>query len=234
MNDQPRDRQTSEASSTGAPRTSPLELDAWQQRLLPIMVRVLVGLTLFFFAASLGQLAFLQYHIQKQPESALAAWLNDTQRKENSGAAQSAETEIAARLESDVIARRYQMAATLLMGQLWIRYLGFVTGMILAIIGAVFILGKLREPTSEVQAESSGLSVAIKTASPGIILVVVGSGLMLATILTKQESWVTDAAVYMPGRTTSGQLEQNDVSRTLKNLQGFSKGSAADGSVKQE
>lgn len=164
----------------------------WQERLLPLMVRVVIGLALFFFLVSLLQLAYLQWHLQDEPPNILTTLDGEAVDASDAG--------LAAWLESDLITRRYRMTSALMMAQLWIRYLGFVTGMIMAFIGAVFILGKLREPPSEVKAESAAVRVSIATASPGILLAVVGSALMLATILTKQESEVRDAAIYLPGR----------------------------------
>ena len=38
---------------------------AWQRRLLPLMVRMVVGLALFFFAATLGQLVYLHLELSK-------------------------------------------------------------------------------------------------------------------------------------------------------------------------
>ena len=40
---------------------------AWQRRLLPVMVRMLAGLTIFFFLASFVQLFYLHSRIEKAP-----------------------------------------------------------------------------------------------------------------------------------------------------------------------
>ena len=37
-------------------------VSTWQVRLLPLMARMLIGLTVFFFLASFGQLFYLQRH----------------------------------------------------------------------------------------------------------------------------------------------------------------------------
>src|SRR4051812_14321466 len=44
----------------------------WQVRLLPLMSRMIVGLTIFFFAASLGQLIYLDRTIERVPAVDLA------------------------------------------------------------------------------------------------------------------------------------------------------------------
>lgn len=194
---------------------------AWQERLLPFMVRVVAGLILFFFIASLLQIGYLHWHLQDEPPNVLT-----TVDSERSGAI---EVSVAAWLESDLIQRRYRMTSTLMMAQLWIRYLGFVTGMIMAVIGAVFILGKLREAPSEMTAESAALRISIATASPGILLAVVGSALMLATIVTKQESWVMDAAIYMPGRSSTAVRSGTGMDERLREYQDGIAGAAEGG-----
>lgn len=182
----------------------------WQERLLPLMVRVVIGMALFFFLVSLVQLAYLQWHLQNEPPNILTTL--------GSEAIDAPDVSLAAWLESDLITRRYRMTSALMMAQLWIRYLGFVTGMIMAFIGAVFILGKLREAPSTLKAESAAVRVSIATASPGLLLAVVGSALMLATVLTKQESWVMDAAIYMPGRPATAARSGTEMGERLEEI----------------
>jgi hypothetical protein len=52
-------------------------------------------------------------------------------------------------LETNIVERRYHQANVSLMSRVWTRYLGFVTGMVLAMVGSIFILGKLREMESQ-------------------------------------------------------------------------------------
>jgi drug/metabolite transporter (DMT)-like permease len=83
------------------------------------------------------------------------------------------------------------------MSSIWIKYLGFVTGMILAFIGAVFILGKLQESNSIVSGKMEAAEVSIKSSSLGIILVVLGTSLMSITLVMRHNVNVTDAAIYL-------------------------------------
>ncbi|NIN68296.1 MAG: hypothetical protein GTO63_27030, partial [Anaerolineae bacterium] len=43
----------------------------WQERLLPLMSHMVVGLTLFFFVASFAQLAYLHWSISRSPQMEL-------------------------------------------------------------------------------------------------------------------------------------------------------------------
>lgn len=184
--------------------------EAWQRRLLPLLVRILVGLTIFFFVITLGQLVYLHRHLQNEPAGALDSFEALT------ASGQIAELDASVVLETDIIRRRYRMASTLMMAQVWIRYMGFVTGMIMAIIGSAFVLAKFREPPAEFSAEGSVAKVSIMTASPGILLALFGSILMLATILTKQETSVRDVATYVAGPARSENRSGEEIGDSIR------------------
>ena len=175
------------------------EQAAWQERLLPFMTIMIAGLTLFFFVASFAQLAYLHWNILQgtrvdvrqsldimsnealtTPEQVLAA-----------GQLQSYTT-----LELYTLERRYHQANVLLMSRVWINYLGFVTGMILALVGATFIIGKLREPASKAGGEFGPAKFSFEGASPGMFLAALGVALMITTIVTHHDITVVDKSVY--------------------------------------
>ncbi len=172
----------------------------WQERLLPIMGGLLVGLTLFFFAATLVQMAYLHWSILQYP----AVNVGPSPGNDLVANAITFEDKLAARrieilagMESYVVQRRYHQASVALMAGLWIRYLGFITGMILALVGASFVLGKLREPATEITGQATGVDISLKSASPGIILVVLGTVLMFTTIVKQDVYQVQDAPMYI-------------------------------------
>ena len=91
------------------------------------------------------------------------------------------------------------------MSGVWVRYMGFITGMILAMVGAVFILGKLQETASDVGVKFQGNEANIKTTSPGLILCFMGAILMAITVIMQQKHNVIDTALYFnnsPSQTT--------------------------------
>ena len=167
----------------------------------------MLTLTLFFFAATLFQLYELNLKIQDAPELENTELLQQT---ESNATLMETQWRTLVVLESHVLQQRYHQANVLLMARIWIRYLGFVTGMMLALIGAVFILGKLREPTTTLTL--SGVSpdpnlpgnfkAQLLTQSPGIVLVTLGTVLMLLTILVHHPIQVNDAPVYTSVTTT--------------------------------
>lgn len=72
---------------------------------------------------------------------------------------------ILALLEADALHRRYHQANATMLARVWTRQLGFLTGMILALVGAAFVLGRLQETTSTVGIETKVAKASIACAS---------------------------------------------------------------------
>lgn len=178
------------------------DLMRWQVRLLPLMKWMVVGLASFFFITSLAQLVYLHWEIARAPEADLRPAQSSLGRVPESPSEDQRlaafRAQSAVLLELHAMQRRYHQANVLLMSRIWIRYLGFVTGMMLALVGAVFILGKLEVPTSTVRGEvSNQLKYEIQSSSPGIILGVLGTVLMAASIVVNHRIEVQDKPVYL-------------------------------------
>ena len=101
-------------------------------------------------------------------------------------------------MEEHSINRRYNQGGVLLMSRIYIKYLGFFTGMILAIVGSVFIISKLKEDVSEPEwSIQEKTKFRLISSSPGIIFGVLGTALMMTTILTHSEINVKDMPLFL-------------------------------------
>jgi len=172
----------------------------WQERLLPTMNGLLIGLTIFFFVTTFGQMAYLHWSILQIPEINIGPTSGESLNTDMDTAKDrmdARELEVRSRMEAFIVTQRYHQVSVLLMSGLWIRYLGFMTGMILALVGASFVLGKLREPAQKLQGKFSRIDLSLRTTSPGVILAVLGVILMFATILDKDFYNVSDTNVYL-------------------------------------
>lgn len=170
----------------------PVSDQTWQQRMLPLMAQMLIGLTAFFFVVSLVQLTYLHSTIRRAPEINLEpafAAIDRTPPATDNDRLRAAQLKTLAILDVGTTQRRYHQVNAALMARIWTRYMGFVTGMILALLGAVFMLGKLQEPSAE--------SPAARRASSGLIMVVLGVALMITTIAVNHRIDVTDAPGYL-------------------------------------
>ena len=157
---------------------------------------LLGGVTVFFLVVTLLQLQSLQRRIDTPPVLDLTSALAplDTGAGSTGDRLMVAQWRTLALLEQNVIERRYHQANVLLMSRSWTRYLGFMTGMIFALVGAAFIMGKLREQASALALKNAAVEANITTTSPGLVLCLLGTVLMLATLLTHHdiETWEGD------------------------------------------
>jgi hypothetical protein len=71
--------------------------------------------------------------------------------------------------------------------------------MILALVGATFILGRLRDHGTQLEGSTPSGRAVLTSASPGIVLAVLGVALMITTITTLHQLNTRDVALYFPG-----------------------------------
>ncbi len=193
---------------------SDLELARWRRTLLPTMQVMLVSLTIFFFAATFWQLYYLQNNIfegTKTLEETIPDLLTDEYQMTSQERLNAVHLQALIKLESYVLRQRYHHANVLLMSGVWVRYLGFVTGMILALVGATFVMGRLETPPSEVKGSISELQWQLQSSSPGLIMVVLGVLLMLATVVMQHSFSVKDNSIFLNSfLATDAQFNSNE------------------------
>lgn len=153
------------------------------------------GVTVFFLVVTLVQLQFLQRRIDSPPTIDLSTALAplDEGAVSTPDRLMFAQWRTLAMLEQNALERRYHQANVLLMSRTWTRYLGFMTGMLMALVGAAFVMGKLREESSALALRNAAIEASITTASPGLVLCLLGTVLMLVTIVTHNEIETRDA-----------------------------------------
>jgi hypothetical protein len=175
------------------------DLRTWQNRLLPVMLKMVIGLTIFFFVASFVQLFYLQNHMATSTGLDLKALLPVTKPGDlaDKSSLDAVRWTGLVALEQYSIQRRYHQANVLLMARVWTRYLGFVTGMICTLVGAIFILGKLQEPASALSGEAPSWKFSVTTTSPGLMLAVLGTVLMVTTLVVPARIEVEDKATFV-------------------------------------
>jgi hypothetical protein len=170
----------------------------WQRQLLPLMSRMVKWLATFFFIASFAQLTYLHWKISKGPRLDVQGPLSLLTATSGARDILSvARLKAIIVLEANGLEQQYHQANVLLMSRIWTSYLGFVTGMILSLVGTSFVLGKLREPTSEMTMKTVSSDVSFRSTSPGLILALLGTILMLTTIMTNHRIETAHRAVYL-------------------------------------
>ncbi|NVK42536.1 MAG: hypothetical protein HWE39_14945 [Oceanospirillaceae bacterium] len=188
---------TAEAAGP-APNQAPSRA-AWQRLLLPLMSLMLVVAALFFAAMSVFELRDFYRRVELKPLD-LASTFSTYEAAHPQEAQRSLdylEFKVKATLEADALFRRYHQANATMLARVWTRQLGFLTGMILAVVGAAFILGRLKGDATRIEAEGKGIKGALATSSPGIVLCSLGTLLMAITLVIPFGVETNDAAVYL-------------------------------------
>ncbi len=195
---------------------------AWQLRLLPFVVGVLSLLTLFACISNIVQVYEVEHHIETNHEVDIEKIAPSTA----AGTLTAAERDSYTRwrtlvaMEANAVESRYHQANMALMTRVYIIFLGFTTGMVLAMGGATFIPARLRETESKVEAGSGTWKMALTTASPGLVLALFGTTLMLATIWARTEISVRDSSVYLnePVDTSQRNTARETIEQAQKKL----------------
>ena len=191
------------------PDITPQRLE-WQKRLLPLMAGTLALLTVFFCVSLTYETISVQKHIESAHEidfNAQMAKLEQASESDSAAALAEFRTEIASLLEANVIERRYHQASAAAMGRIYLIFLGFATGMVLALSGATFILGKLKEDETVVGGEGPSFKANVRSGSPGLILALFGLLLMMSTIFSRVDIDVRDQALYLGSGAGSGGMD---------------------------
>jgi hypothetical protein len=227
-------------SEAGLPKTLPITDsivrpdpvgDYWQRKLLPFVLILISILTVFFLVVSVVQVSDITKRIEAAPALDLDKYLVNETVLATGGSAQQRlsyfQWKTILALEAHGLRSRYHQANVLLISRVWFGYLGFLTGMILAMVGASFILSRLREPVSSISGNGSLGTLSISSASPGLVLAALGVGLMIASTITQRPIEVNDGPLYLnawsaaqsAGSADSDDKILNDVSKKLEKVQ---------------
>lgn len=113
--------------------------------------------------------------------------------------------ETRALLEARLIEYRNCQASYAVRSRMWIRYLAFVTGLALALIGATFILGQIRIRQSDVSAGGESFKASLQTSSPGVLLAAFGTALIIVALVVRSDVELSDGVVYLTDDSTGVQ-----------------------------
>jgi hypothetical protein len=175
------------------------ELARWQRKLLPFMSRFLVVMAMGFFVISLIDVYAMRNFVKNESTQAIRVKMEELLH--GAGNRQGNGVDIAQQalllLEADALDKRYRQASALLMSRIWTRQLAFITGMVLAFIGAVFIIGKLSESNADVTVGAAEWKAGISSTSPGLILAFFGTVLMGVALVVQPSIEVQDRPVYL-------------------------------------
>ena len=171
--------------------------EGWQRKVLPVMTRAIATMGFLFFVSSLIQVHLMGAELRMQPETkpwlatSLGGFSGDIQ-------AELMRWNSLVVLEHETLRARTQSVNAVILRQASLMHLGFLTGMVLCLIGAVFVLGRLQTPVSSLSGEAHNAKAALRTSSPGIVLAALGSALIVATLFHHYQFNLPEKVVYLP------------------------------------
>lgn len=181
----------------------------WQKRLLPFMVAMMVALAVFAAITNAVEAWHVQTHIEKTHEIDLKVIWDSIDKSQVRDPFALARWKTIALLESEAMERRYHQGTAMIMSRVYIIFLAFVTGMVMALVGATFILGKLETSENRLATEGAGWKGALQTSSPGLVLCFLGTALIVCAIFARAELYVYDTDVYLPKLTFDATAPQS-------------------------
>lgn len=191
-----------DSRSLSSPTYEEKQVNQWQKKLLPWLIAMPTLLILLFVILATQQMQRFNAVIDQERVSVIDALAPSPDNPELfeklTGNMDYIRWMSLARMEEKCLDSRYSQGGLLLVSRIFTKYLGFFTGMILAMVGSVFIIGKLQEKSTEMEAEvGNGIKGKLASSSPGIIFGVLGTVLMLSTILQHTEVGVTDTPLFL-------------------------------------
>jgi hypothetical protein len=167
---------------------------SWQKLLLPFFISGIGILAVIFMLFFFVETNEIQKALAKPPVFAESVNQKDLPERV-------AKWKDLYALEKFTLSNRYYHAQLLVRSRMLTLNLSFLTGITLAFIGAIFILGKFSETPTDLSAGSDKISLKILSGSPGIMLSVLGVILICFSISSKSTIDVTDAPLYIESGT---------------------------------
>ena len=101
-------------------------------------------------------------------------------------------------LEQDASQKRASHVRSMILMRTWLRFVSVMVGSVLAIVGALFVFGRINSDTATTaSATGAGFSVLFTTTWPGLVLAAIGGVLVALPNVASQEIQWRDAGVYL-------------------------------------
>jgi hypothetical protein len=173
----------------------------WQRRTMPWMLGLLLALSSVFVLASISGALMVRADFRTVAESpvdtALHALRSIVQETTPGERLEPARFLTLASLDARMLELRYHQTSSMALASIWTRFMGYLTGMILALVGAIFVLGKIRDtaPTSA-SGSGGGFQGSLTTTWPGLVLVAFGTLLMVVSSQIRADGRLEEAPSF--------------------------------------
>jgi hypothetical protein len=163
-------------------------------KIIPIVIVIPVLFLILFIVVSMLQLKEINTRIESgQSDAILSMNMSDTTKfSENHR-----QFLMLAILEEESLGERYRQGHYSLVSRSFKQFLGFFTGIIMVIVGAVFILLKLREKVDADVSKGESWKVSLVTNSPGVVFGFLGATLIAIASSNNDKITIRDSGLYL-------------------------------------
>ncbi|MBS0000895.1 MAG: hypothetical protein KFF73_18070 [Cyclobacteriaceae bacterium] len=200
-------------------------------RLIPVVIVFPVIFLIFFIVVSMIQLREINKRIEEGQSQTIKDLLTQVATT-NHLSHQQLQFITLAVLEEESLSERYNQGHYSLVSRSFKQFLGFFTGIIMVIVGSVFVLLKLKERIDIDANQGETWKISLITSSPGVAFAVVGAILISIASLTKDVISVRDTGLYLtreylvaPYFTGNGSREQT--AADVKEIHEYMRGQAS-------
>ena len=165
--------------------------------LIWVLFVVLLVPSAFFVSLSYLQLNEILQDIKNKPQLFSGQLLADVAPNDKSFSPDAFIARAKVALEIDVMAHRAQRSSALLSTRTWLRFMSLIYGAILTVIGAAFVLGRVRSSKIETTAEYGDFKASVISSSPGLILAFLGCVLIVVPNVSQQTISIDDTSSFI-------------------------------------
>jgi len=165
-------------------------------RIVPFVIIIPVLFLILFIVVSMLQLRDINSRIEEGKSNTIKEMIGRLHDKDTLSEAYNQFLTLA-ELEEESLSERYRQGHYSLVSRSFKQYLGFFTGIIMVIVGSLFVLLKLREQIDGSASKGEGWKFSLVTNSPGVVFGVVGAVLISIALKINDRINVTDSGLYL-------------------------------------
>ena len=164
-------------------------------RIVPVVIIIPIFFLILFISVSMIQLRDINSRIEEGQSQTVKDIINRMPGKDTLSESYRQFLALAV-LEEESLGERYRQGHYSLVSRSFKQYLGFFTGIIMVIVGSLFVLLKLREKIDSA-ASRDGWKFTLVTNSPGVVFGLIGAVLISIASSSKDAITVRDSGLYL-------------------------------------
>ena len=225
------------ASATTSPHSKADEdFKKMYNKIVPFVIIIPVLFLILFIIVSMVQLRDINSKIEEGQSQGVKEMISHMYKNDTATEAYKQFLTLA-NLEEESLAERYRQGHYSLVSRSFKQYLGFFTGIIMVIVGSLFVLLKLREQIDTTATRGESWKFSLVTNSPGVVFSIVGAALISIASTTNDKIAVRDSGLYLTREYLvapffSGKRSEEDMHQYMKDEQGDEETNKEDTTVK--